>query len=443
MPAITRQALKPYKLTDRQEFTTIQPIFNGYNTNADNADKIIYFSDFTGGTSVSTGTVADSNTQPILARKYENNGSVFKFGSNERPASFSDTTNKRVTATGVNSGRTFTGITYSVDPTGFIMFVAKESVGNPRFTLRTTAGNERVFDFTATSFVAESNGYKRYIAPIAVGTYVGVVVSDTGTFNPALITETESTLSVAGNIELDSIHVGNNPGNFLGAGLNLVFNCIDTKTWTETLGTADQKCGNYVTGTTPTEKSLEIEFKYNDLDFNIEANSKGETLKRGAINKPVIINAENGGNNNLAVAAGVVLIAGLVSSRVATVSMNGTTLRRAENIAGVSETSYHYDTVIGFTFSTVYNGVIPTIIYMLASTGNYFDDKNLKTGFTGNLSITRVGADGTTINWDIPLVELISVTPEQGDAQVSHTIKIRTYPFKEGNTYRFYRVSKS
>lgn len=443
MPAITRQALAPYLLQDRQEFTQIRPIFNGYNTNPDNSDKILYLSDFTNGVAVSGGTVANSTTQPVFARKYENNGSIYKYDSLTRPVSYADTIGKKITATGASSGYTFTGINFSIDTAGYIMFVAKESTANPTFTLRTSAGHERDFAFTGASFTAVSNGYKRYIAPLAVGVYTGVTVSDTGTFNASNITEVEGFLSGAGTLDWDSIHIANNVDSFLGSHQSLIFACIDEVTWARTLDTADQKCANYTTGVTVTNKALEIDLKYNDLNFGIEAAAVAQTLKNGSVLRPTIVNSEAGGNNAKAITAGAITISGLTESAIAMVTVNGIPLERVETLGLVNATSYHYASGAGvFTFSTDYNTIIPTIIVMQASTGNYFDDLNLQTGFTGNLFVTRTSSTGVTLTWEMPLVEIVSVTPEQGDAQVSHTVKLKVYPFKVGNNYKFYRQTK-
>jgi len=441
MSALSRQAFAPYLLTDRSEFTQIRPMFNGYNTNPDNSDKILYLSGFTNGAAISGGSVANSLSQPVLARKYENNGSIYRLDSVERPASYADTLGKTVTSTGVGSGFSFTGVTFSVDEAGFIMFTAKETTGNPTFTLRTSLGNARTFAFTGASFVAVSNGYKRFIAPIAVGTYAGVTVANVGTFVPGNVTSVEAISSIAAVIDWDSIHLANNVESFIGSHQSLLFSCVDELTWNRTLDTADQKCSNYTTGVTVTNKTLEIDLKYNDLNFGIEAAAIGQSVKRGTVSRPVIINAVSGGNNALAVTAGVITIAGLVASRIASVTMNNIPLTRVESIALVNETTYSY---VGgnFNFSTLYNTVVPTIVYLEVSTGNFFDDLNLQTGYTGNLFVTRTSSVGTTLTWELPLVEIVSVTPEQGDAQVTHNVKIKAYPFKEGNNYRFYRQTK-
>jgi len=446
MSAITATAYDSYKLTDRQEFAAITPVWNGFQTNSDQLTNYIPFSRFNGGAAVSSGTVATSTTQPIVARKYTNNGSIFQYGVAGRPAAAISSFGQTVTATGSGSGRTFTGVSFSVPGGDFICLVAKPSTAvTLTFVLRSGA-NERVFAFTTSSFTADSNGYVRFVAPNATGTYTGVTVTTTGTVTDTTVfSEIEVRASGSAVIDCDNLMWATNVEALIGHQLTLGFDCIDELSWEETLETADRKCFNYTTGKTPTDKGITLTVKYNDLQMKIEAAARGEVIKNGAGFIPVIQNASAGALTSLAISAGALTITGLVATQIMSVSVSGgKVLDRVESAAMVNATTYHYNSSTGaFTFSTLYNGAIPTIVYNTAATVDYFDNKNLKTGFVGNMTVTRTAADGTKMIYIFPSVELTKITPEQGDSQVSHTVELTAIPFKDGQDWRFFRQIKA
>jgi len=441
MSILLKNSVKNYRLGTIEDTREIQPIMNAYNTNPDQIEKRIYASQFATRTVIATGTVANGSTQPILADKYVNNGSVFKYGSATKPTSVQDTTSVLITAASASDGVTLEGLTFDASA-DYVCFLAKPSTAMTiTFVLRSSTGNERSFAFASSSFTSESNGYVRYIAQNAVGTYTGVTVADTGTFVSTGVTKVDVTLSVAGNVELYDIQTGSNMEAFLGHQLGIIFECLDEVSWTDTLETADRKCGLYTVGKSATGLSLEITLKVRTSNAKNLAAAKGEVIKRDSVDVMTIQNASAGGFTSYAVTAGVVNIAGLSASRIGAVSMDGgVVLDRVESVSLVTQTSYHYNSTTGdFTFSTVYNGQIPTIIYVVSQVANYFDRKNLKTGFVGQLNVQRKSDTGKTVQWQFPEVEITNVEMSQEDSEPSYTYTLTAIPFVDGTNYRFYR----
>lgn len=442
MSEITRQAYTNYTLTDKQELSTIVPIFNAYQTSIDPIDVAIYASAYPTNSAIGTGTIANSVTQPIVARKFENNGSIYRYNAG-RPATAADTINRVVGVVSANDGRMFTGITFSVNPAGYICLVAKTSASmDLTLKLNTTAGSHsRDIVFDTDEYVADSNGYKRFIAPLdPTAVYIGATVSDTGTFNPASIVSIDISGDTAGTIEWDSLYSAPTVESFIGHQLTMEFDCLDDYTWERTLDTADRKCFNFVTGSTPNNKSVMITLKSNELNLKGQAMALGEIVKSGPVNVPIIQNAAEGGLTKTAISAGTMTIAGLTAARIMSVRIGDTILDRVESATLVNNTSYHYNAATGvFTFSTLYNGNIPTIVYNSQVTTNYVDDRNMKTGYVGNLTVTRKSATGRTLVYIFEATEIVKVTPEQGDAQVSHSYEMKVYPFKDGKDFRYYR----
>ena len=443
MSILLKNAVTDSRLGTVEDYREIQPIANFYNTNPDQVERRIYLSQYPTTAVIATGTVANGTTQPILAKKYTNNGSVFKFStvSAGRPTSALDTVSKLITAAATDDGATFSGITVDMSA-DYVCFLIKPSTSlTITVVLRSSASNERTFTFTSSSYTADSNGYVRFIAPNAVGTYIGVTVSDTGTFVSASVTEVDVTLSAAGNVEFYDIQAGSNFDTFLGHQITTIFECLDDGSLTDTLETADRKCGLYTVGKSATGLTLEISLKVRTANAKTQAAAKGEVLKRDLVDVMYIQNAENGGLTSSAVSAGVITITGLSATRIGAVSMpGGVVLDRVETAGLVSETTYHYNSATGaFMFSTVYNGQIPTIVYVASQIGTYFDRKNLKTGFVGQLNIQRKSDTGKITQWQFPEVEITNVEMTQEDSEPSYTYTLTAIPFVEGTNYRFYR----
>ncbi len=441
MPELLKNAVTGYRLGTVEDFRQITPIGNFYNTNPDQVDRRVYFSQFGTTANIATGSVANGSTQPILAQKYNNNGSVYRYSTAGRPASLFDTVSRTVTVAAASDGVTFSGITFDAS-SDYVCFLAKPSTAiTLTFKLRSSVGNERTFAFTTSSFTADSNGFVRFIAKNTAGSYTGVTVSDTGTFVSTSVTQVDVIGSAAATVECYDIQVASNFDCFLGHQMSINFECIDEATWTDTLDTADRKCGLYTVGKSATGLNLEITLKVRTLDPKAQAAAKGEVLKRGSIDVMIIQNAATGGLTAKSVSAGVLNITGLTARRIASVSMDGNVvLDRVESAGLVTQTTYHYNESTGdFTFSTVYNSQTPTIIYVTSQTGTYFDRKNLKTGFVGNLMIQRQSDTGKTVQWEFPEVEITNVEPSQEDAEVSLTFTLNAIPFKDGQNYRFYR----
>jgi len=441
MSILLKNSVTDYRLGTVDDYREIQPIANFFNTNADQVERRVYASQYPTRAVIATGTVANGTTQPILARKYTNNGSVFKFGTAGRPTSSLDTQSVLITATAADDGATLSGIT--VDASGdYICFLMSPSTSlTISVVLRSSVGNERTFEFTSSAFTPDSNGYVRFIARNAVGTYTGYTVADTGTFAPSASSEVDVTLSAAGNAQFYDIQVGSNPETFLGHQITTIFECLVEGTWTDTLEMADRKCGLYTVGKSATGLTLEITLQVRTGNAKNMAAAKGEVLKRQLVDVMYIQNAQNGGLTSLAVSAGVLNIGGLNATRIGAVSMpGGVVLDRVETAGLVSETTYHYNATSGdFTFSTVYNDQIPTIVYVASQEGTYFDRKNLKTGFVGQLNVQRKSDTGKTVQWQFPEVEITNVEMTQEDSEPSYTYTLTAIPFVEGTNYRFYR----
>jgi len=441
MSVLLRNAVTDYRLGTVEDYREISPIFNTYNTNADQVRRRLYFSQFPTATPIATGSVANGTNQPILARKYTNNGSVYRFGQTGRPTSVFDTVSRLVTVAAANDGASFSGLTF--DATGdYICFLARPSTAiTQTFVLLSSVGNSRTFAFTTSSYTADSNGFVRFIAPNEVGTFTGVTVTNTGTFVQTAVTQVNVIGSAASNTEVYDIQIGDNFDTFIGHQITNVFECIDETTWTDTLETADRKCGLYTVGKSATGLTLDITVKVRTANAKDFASAKGEVVKRSTVDVMFIQNATTGGLTALPVTAGVLTITGLDATRIGAVSMDGgVVLDRVETVGLVTQTTYHYNSGTGaFTFSTIYNGQIPTIIYVASQVGNYFDRKNLKTGFVGQLNVQRKSDTGKTVQWQFPQVEIVNVEITQEDSEPSYTYTLTATPFVEGTNYRFYR----
>jgi len=440
MPYLSKTANSDYGLGTIEDFRAIQPIMNVFNTNADQTDKTIYISQASSSTPIATGTSTASITQPILARKYSA-ASILNYGTSARPTVLFNTTGQAITVVAPADGRRFVTTSFSVDTTGYICFIAKVSTAmTVTFKLNTTAGtNSRDFAFSSASFIADSNGYARFIAPLTVGTYTGVTVSDTGAFDANSIVGYDLIGSAAGVIDFTAFSTASNPEGFLGHQSTYLFDCIDEATMEETLTTADRKCGLITTGSSATEKSMMVTLKVRTLNPKNEAGARGEVLKIGSRRVPKVVNGEVGALNSLAVTAGALTITGLTASALMSVKVDGTVLDRVESLAYVTDTTYHYNEANGaFAFSTIYNGKFPTIIFNELTTVTFFENKNLKTGLVGPLVITRTSETGTTIVTTFPKAEITKVSPTQEDSEVSHTFEIKVYAIERGNDFLFY-----
>lgn len=432
MADLQRQSVTNYRFETIEDYRKIHPVFNAYNTNADQATRI-YFSDFPTSVAVAGGSVSDSTVQPILARKYENNGSIYKHGSATRPVSVNDTVGKKVTVASASDGATFSGMTFSINNDS-ICIVAKVSTAITMTAVFTDSGSETLtFAITTSNYTAESNGFARYILDYSAGT-------DSGSFDPDDVVSVKVTGSAASTIDLYDIQIGTNKETFIGSHISLRFDCLDEASWTDTLETADKKCGLYTTGKTATGLTLDITLKVRDLNAKTQSTAKGEVLKRSTVDVYLIQNAASGGLTAKAISAGSLTISGLTTARISSVSIGGSILDRVESASLVDAASYHYNSATGaFTFSTVYNGEIPTIYYVTSQVATYFDRKNLKTGFVGLLDVVRKSATGKTTIYQFPEVELVNIEMSQEDSEVAHTITLTAIPFEEGDSRRFYR----
>lgn len=443
MPLLQKNAVTGYRYSTIEDFKNIQPTWNGYNTSPDQVTNRLYASQYPTTAAINTGSVSDGTTQPVLARKYDA-AAVYQYGiTNSRPVSYADTVAKRVTVTAANDGVRFSGLTLDASD-DFICFVAR--VNNPitlTFILRSSAGNHRTFAFSTSGFIADSNGYARFIVRNQTGTFTSVSVTDTGTPNMSSITEIDVIGSAASTIDWYDLQTGSNPEVFLGHQITEIFECLDEATWADTLETADRKCGLINVGKTGTSLTVDITLKVRTLSAKGQAAARGEVLKRKSVDVLMIQNAPQGGGGltSLAISTGTLTITGLNESRIVSVSLpGGIVLDRVESLPLVTETTYHYNPTTGvFSFSTIYNGLVPTIVYAASQVATYFDRKNLKTGFVGVLQVERKSDTGKVTQWQFPQVELVNVESNQEDAEVSHTYTLNAHPFKEGNSYRYYR----
>ena len=432
MSSLTNSAYSTFVEGNKEELRKFYPVFNGFQNEEDNVDTVLYTNDLNTSAAIVTGTISALSTgAPTPARKYNN---VFAYGytTGVRPLARRTTGYKRITATGVGSGRNFTGFKVSAtlgDSVGIVMKVG--ATATVTVIVRTSSGNEESFTITGVT-----TSWDLYTVELGTGTITGTPVYSN-------ITEIQITSSIATTVDVYTIAFANNASAFIGQQITIGFDCIDSQEMETIRELADVMCYNYVERKTPTKTGMTLKLTTNNTNYLLNAAGIGEVIKRGLTNVIKTLNSETEGAKDDVTAGVITLATGLVATRFRHVRIGDITLQRVDRVGDIGQYGYHYNSTTGaLTVSTDYNGQFPLVTYMDSVIGEYYELRNLKSGVVGNLSFGVDTADGVQIVNEIFKVQLGKITKSSGDANAKQETELEALPYKRGNDYLFGRFSK-
>jgi hypothetical protein len=438
MATLSAQAFQFYTATTKEELRKFPGFFNSYQSYEDNSDNQLYMGDYVSGVSaISTGSAAIGTAQPLLARP--NGNSIFTIGVNNSPLAVRDTAPMTITATGVGSGISQTGnnlSTFSVSTTDFIQVIMKASTSAD---ITVTFGSGGAFtNSIAYTFTGVTTSYAGYTAQVSAGTVTGTPVYTA--LNAIRITS-----SVAATVDIYVIYTANNKQSFIGYRDTLMIDCLTALDFEINRDTGEIMCFNYVDRVVPTKMSGTVKFTTNTLNNKTEAAFMGETIKRQTTQSLRVLNSATDGAK-AAISTGTISIgAGLDTTNTRLMVRLGDLIMGVSTKTGDADAvTCVYDSLGGtLTFSTVYNGLIPTVFYMQDITANYYEWRNLKTGSIGQYSFQRRTADGRTLDYLFYKAMLSKLTPKQNDTNVSHEGEITLLPLTRGTDRVFGKVTIS
>lgn len=411
-------------------------MFYGWQTEERNQFQTLYTSDFQPLTAsaVSGGSASFTEDRPrTVGNKYQ---SVIDLSNLNRPFAKFSRNVLRVTAAGAGSGVSYDfEITFdegttatAVNKLGLVMKVS--TTMNVSIILEDASTNTATYTFNSVG-----TSYDLYTIDLASPTST----SGTPDLTTAKITITGS---AAGTIDIYTISSANNIQGFVGAKISTKYHCNNETTLEFIRDMAETLCGNYVTKDEVTSASVELTLTTSSYSLAQEGMVFGENLNTSAVDLPVYLNAPEGGRTQSVITAGAITLPTNLDYALLDIEIDGHPIAVISNLGSAEPGVATYNATTGaLTFNTLWNGKIPTVMYIESKTGvaNY-QYRSLETGFVGNLFFTDVAATRRT--WQFYCASPISMTPTKEDANTSYETMMKCYPVQIGKYFTFGRRSE-
>lgn len=245
----------------------------------------------------------------------------------------------------------------------------------------------------------------------------------TANFTYQNIKKIRITSSAAVVIRAQQIQTANNLACLIGSELSLVFSCV--KEIEEDIDRAVElvKCQNTTRDSRATGYEATVSFKALGMSLSHEGYAQGTAVKGGMKRVNRIINGDKG-LKNMTITTNQIVSLITVIPRETVVSIDGQVLNRVDSVSLVDDTNYHTTAVGLFTFSSSYNGKIPTITDKTSKFVSYIEDLGIIDSFAFQITSGREIEGNLIAEKLYKKVKFNSIKGAQEDAYVDSEVEM-------------------